>query len=194
LLRNEVVPVVYESKAQMLEAIHQLPYDFIPLNRTSWVAHEAAIYQLIGEIFGQNPGFQAISEAEFRSLYNPDFAEALCPHSSVLLADRATGDLLAISFCLPNYHPLGLRERPRFEAHYPLLQKRTLLAKTQGVHPAHRQKGLMSYLGVYGMLSFKSYYDEIIFCLMREDNPSLRFTDPFAHEKAIYASYCKDLD
>jgi hypothetical protein len=193
LLQTRIIPTVYSSKKDLVESVKQLPYAFIPLNRKSWEEHELGIYELIGAIFGQNPGFQSVQLEEFKLLYNATYAEALCPLTSLLLADKSTGQLVAISLCHPNYSPLQLAGPPNFEVHYPLLQHRTLLAKTQGVHPDYRQKGLMNYLGAYGMLSFRAYYDDIIFCLMREDNPSLRFTDGFAHEKCQYASYHKRL-
>lgn len=190
-ISTAVVPEVYGSKQQLVDSVQSLPFEFIPLTPESWQAHATAIYELIGEVFGQNPGFRAVSEAEFALLYNADYAAMLCPHSSVLLAERSSGRLVAISLCHPNYSPLQLTEPPRFHTHYPQLQHRTLLAKTQGVHPNFRQQGLMNYLGAYGMLSFRQYYDDIIFCLMRHDNPSLRFTDPFPYEKATYAVYGK---
>lgn len=193
LLKTSIMPAIYSSKQALVESVNQLPFAFIPLNRSSWEAHETAIYELVGAIFGQNPGFQTVSMAEFKLLYNADYAEGLCPHTSLLLADKSTGQLVAISLCHPNYAPLHLQVPPKFATHYPLLQHRTLLAKTQGVHPDYRQKGLMNYLGAYGMLSFRTYYDDIIFCLMRDDNPSRRFTDAFAHEKCMYASYEKRL-
>lgn len=192
-ISTAVVPEVYGSKQQLVDSVQSLPFAFIPLTPASWQAHAAAIYELIGEIFCQNPGYQAVSQAEFELLYNAEYAAMLCPHSSVLLAERSSGRLVAISLCHPNYSPLKLSEPAVFEKHYPLLKHRTLLAKTQGVHPQFRQQGLMNYLGAYGMLSFRQFYDDIIFCLMRHDNPSLRFTDPFPYEKAAYAVYQKIL-
>ncbi len=193
LLQTRIIPTVYSSKKDLVESVKQLPYAFIPLNRQSWEMHETAIYELVCAVFSQNPGFKAVAIEEFKLQYNANYADALCPHTSLLLADKSSRQLVAISLCHPNYHSLQLKVPANFETHYPLLQHRTLLAKTQGVHPDYRQKGLMNYLGAYGMLSFRAFYDDIIFCLMREDNPSLRFSDGFAHEKCQYASYQKQL-
>ncbi|MFN3530292.1 MAG: hypothetical protein ACK417_10270 [Bacteroidia bacterium] len=193
LLDTQVIPKVYISKQQWVDQLSSLPFGFIPLNRQSWVTHQTQIFELVNDIFGENPGFNVVSQQEFELLYNADFAEGLCPHTSVLVQERSTQKLVAISLCQPNYLPLRLNHSPKFEEHYPLLEHRTLLAKTQGVHPDYRKQGLMNYLGAYGMLSFKAYYDDIVFCLMRDDNPSLRFTDPFPYERVNYALYNKDL-
>lgn len=194
LLNTNVVPEVYQSKKELMDSVRDLPFEFIPLNPETWAEKELEIFELINRIFGLNPGFQAIPIEEFRLLYNADYAAQLCPHTSILLAERGTGKLVAISLCHPNYKLLNLSEPPVFEKHYPLLKHRTLLAKTQGVHPNFRKQGLMNYLGAYGMLSFRKYYDDIIFCLMRADNPSLRFTDSFAYEQVEYATYFREVD
>ena len=193
LIKTEVVPEVYRSKKELVDSVRDLPFEFIPLNPQTWSEKEPEIFELINHIFGLNPGFQSIPIEEFRLNYNAEYAAQLCPHTSVLLADRSSGKLVAISLCHPNYTPLNLSEKPVFEKHYPLLNHRTMLAKTQGVHPDFRQLGLMNYLGAYGMLSFRKYYDDIIFCLMRADNHSLRFTDAFDYEKVEYASYIREI-
>ncbi len=190
-IHNNVVPEVYRSKIGLLENVQDLPFEFISINRDVWIKREQEIFELIHLIFCLNPGFQAIPIAEFRVQYNADFAAQLCPHSSFLLEDRDSGKLLAINLAYPNYAPLNLSEKPVFETHYPLLKHRTLLVKTNGVHPDFRKQGLMNSLGAYAMLSFRKYYDDVIYCLMRSDNPSLRFSDSFEFEKAGYASYAK---
>ncbi|MFN2428640.1 MAG: hypothetical protein ABR574_01400 [Cryomorphaceae bacterium] len=193
LIKTEVVPEVYQSKKDLVASVRDLPFEFIPLSEEIWVERETEVFELINTVFGLNPGFQSISIEEFRLLYNADYAAGLCPHTSVLLAERNTGKLVAISLCHPNYKSLSLSEKPVFTKHYPLLNHRTLLAKTQGVHPDHRKQGLMNYLGAYGMLTFRKFYDDIIFCLMRADNPSLRFTDAFDYEKVEYATYVREI-
>ncbi len=193
LLNTEVIPKAYVDKKELIEGLKELSFDFISLNRESWKNYRLEIFELVCDVFGLNPGFQTIDFAEFELIYNAEFAEMLCPNTSVLLAERGTGKLVGISLCYPNYLPLKLNERPIYEKHYPLLKHRTLLAKTQGIHPDYRQQGLMNFLGAYGMLSFKRYYDDIIFCLMREGNPSLRFTEAFQYQEASYALFEKEL-
>jgi len=186
-----VIPDTYINKKELIDGLSNISYDFISLDEKVWDKYKLEIFLLVGEIFGLNPGYKSVSFAEFELKYNSDFAKMICPYTSVLLADRSSGKLVGISLCYPNYIPLSLSEKPVFTKHYPLLQHRTLLAKTQGVHPDYRKQGLMNFLGAYGMLSFRKYYDDIIFCLMREGNPSLRFTEPFQYEEATYALFAK---
>ena len=194
LIQTEVVPAVYQDKKAFLDSLQQLPYEFIPLNPASWEQYEEEIYTLVLAIFGQNPAFKAISKKEFTLLYNRQYAEKLCPYTSVLFRERSSGKLVAMSFCHPNYQPLGYGpdHAYSYEKDYPKLDKKILLAKSVGVHPDYRKAGLMNYLGAYGMLHFRELYHEVLFCLMRSDNFSLHFTDDLAYEAAQYALYGKE--
>lgn len=189
LIRPDTIPRIFGEKTALLAALADLPFDFIPLDADAWRAHEAELFDLVHRIFSANPAYRAIPLAQFRRLYNPAYAAGLCPHTSVLLRDRATGRPAALSLCHPNYAPLGLRELPRFARDFPKLPVRTLLAKTVGVHPDFRQRGLMNALGAYGMVHFRERYEQVIFCLMRADNPSLRFTDGLPAEVVQYALF-----
>lgn len=196
LIRTTEVPAVYQDKQAFLESLQQLPYEFIPLNPTSWEQYEDKIFELVLAIFSQNPGFKTVSKKEFNLLYNSSFAKKLCPYTSVLFKEKSSGKLVAMSFCHPNYQSLG--HGPgyaySFEKDYPRLEKKILLAKSVGVHPDYRKAGLMNYLGAYGMLHFRRLYSEVLFCLMRSDNFSLHFTDDLAYEAAQYALYGKEVE
>ncbi len=190
LIRADAVPEAYGRKADLLAAFQTIPYDLIPLNPDTWREHETELQPLIDAVFGANPGYRPLPPAQFRQLYNAGFAAGLCPHTSVLFRDWATGRLVAFSFCQPNYAPLGLGLTPPvFARDYPRLAHKVLLAKTVGVHPDFRQQQLMSYLGAYGMMQFRELYAEIIFCLMRSDNFSRHFTDGLPAEVAHYALF-----
>lgn len=190
LIRAGAVPEAYGRKADLLAAFPHLPYDLIPLNPDTWQQHETELHGLIDTIFSANPAYRPLPPAQLRQLYGAGFAAGLCPHSSVLFRDRSAGQLVAFSFCQPNYALLGLgRTPPNFARDYPRLKHKTLLAKTVGVHPAFRQQQLMSHLGAYGMLRFRELYAEIIFCLMRSDNFSRHFTDGLPMEVAHYALF-----
>ena len=82
---------------------------------------------------------------------------------------------------------------PVFERVFPNVQKKTLMAKTVGVHPDFRQQRLMSYLAAYAMFSFRELYEEVLFCLMRSDNFSTHFTNGLPYEAVQYALYQKQL-
>ena len=203
LISTESIPIAYAQKEQLLAMLAHVPFEVIPLNPATWEQYEGEIAELVHQVFKANPAYKPISTAQFQLLYNRRFAEKLCPHTSVLfrekasdnVRDGATGRLVALSFCLPNYQSLALSpgDAPNFIRDYPRLEKKVLLVKTVGVHPAFRQQGLMSYLGAYGMLRFRELYDDVIFCLMRADNFSLHFSDTLPHETAHYALFEKDL-
>jgi len=194
LIRPDAVPLAYSSKATLLAALQQLPFEFIPLNADTWREHETELFELVDQIFSGNPAYRSISPAQFRQLYNAEYADRLCPHSSVLLRGKASARLVALSFCHPNYASLRLGSTPpNFARDYPRLTERTLLAKTVGVHPDFRNQQMMNYLGAYGMMSFRDLYDQVIFCLMRSDNFSLHFTDALPFERTQYALFGQDL-
>ncbi|MGY2132074.1 hypothetical protein ACW9KT_07590 [Hymenobacter sp. HD11105] len=194
LIRPDVVPAVYLDKASLLAALEQIPYEFIPLNPDTWQEHETELFELVNQVFSANPAYRSIPLAQFQRLYNATYAAKLCPHTSVLFRAKTSGQLVALSFCHPNYAPLRLGAVvPVFARDYPLLPERTLLAKTVGVHPDFRNQQLMNYMGAYGMMSFRELYDQVIFCLMRSDNFSRHFTDGLPAEVAQYALFSKNL-
>jgi GNAT superfamily N-acetyltransferase len=193
LIRKETVPDVYVDKQGLLAALDAIPFQFIPLDEAAWVRHEDEIVELVHQVFSANPAYKPISREQFELLYNRQFAARLCPHSSVLFRDKASGQLAAMSFCHPNYHalPAPPAGAPVFARDFPALPRKVLLAKSVGVHPGFRRQGLMAYLGAYAMLSFRELYDEVVFCLMRSDNFSLHFSNDYPYEAAQYALYHK---
>ncbi|XWW44077.1 hypothetical protein JYG30_14945 [Fibrella sp. USSR17] len=193
LIRHNDIPVAYIDKQQLLAGLSHIPFDFIPLNPDTWLQYEDELADLVHQVFSANPAYKPISRSQFQLLYNKQFAEKLCPHSSVLFRDRQSGQLVAMSFCMPNYQSLALApgETPKFARDFPRLDRKVLLVKSVGVHPAYRKQGLMSYIGAYGMLRFQEFYDDVIFCLMRSDNFSLHFSDTLPHETAHYALFEK---
>ena len=194
MMRSAHMPQLYESKEQYLDTLTDLPFRYLPLTPATWTARTPEIFTLVDAIFSQNPGYRSISSAQFSQLYGPDFAQKLCPYSSVLLEDVVSNQLIGLSFCLPNYRSLSLRSKPTFARDYSRLAHKTLLIKSVGIHPDFRRRGLMTYLGAYCMQTFTAHYEDAIFCLMRADNPSLRFTDDLPFEKCSYALFEKELD
>lgn len=194
LIQKENIPDVYIDKAVLLNELTKIPFDFIPLNKNNWQLYEEQIFELVQAIFSENPLYKNISISQFKLLYNQNFSRKLCPYSSVIFRDQSSGKLAAISMCHPNYHSLyPAATTPDFKKDFERLDKKVLLAKTVGVHPGFRQQGLMNFMGAYGMLSFRDWYDEVIFCLMRSDNYSLHFTDSVSYERAKYVLYEKKL-
>lgn len=193
MMQSAHMPQLYDSKEEYLATLTDLPFRYLALTPETWAARAREIFALVEAIFSQNPGYQSISYDQFDRLYGPDFAQKLCPYSSVLLEDSATGQLIGLSFCLPNYRPLHLGSKPIFARDYPRLSHKTLLIKTVGIRPDFRRRGLMTYLGAYCMQTFTRHYEDAIFCLMRANNPSLRFTDDLPFERCSYALFEKKL-
>ena len=194
LIQPATVPLIYQDKASLLAALNNLPYDFIPLTPAAWQQHEPDLFELVHQIFSANPAYQPIPEAQFRQLYNVEYAAKLCPYTSVLVRERTQGRLVALSLCHPNYAPLHLGTAPPvFTRDYERLPQKTLLAKTVGVHPEFRNQQIMNYLGAYGMVPFRELYEQVLFCLMRSDNFSLHFTDDLPAEVAHYALYQQEV-
>ncbi len=186
------VEKIYQDKGRFVSTVEKIPFEIIPLNSENWKTHEDDIFKLVENIFAENPGFKAINFPEFHLLYNQNFADKLCPHTACLFRDKDTGKLVSLSFCLPNYKNLKI-EDPTFKTDFPKLKDPVLLAKTSGVHPRYRKMNLMNFSGAYGMLKFREFYGDIIFCLMKTDNHSLHFTEGVPCEQAFYALYTKHL-
>lgn len=195
-VQQEHIPAVYANKNRFLEELQKIPFTSLPLTPAVWVQREEELYALVDEIFGANPGYKPIPREQFQLLYNPAFARKLCPISSVLFQDTASGRLAAMSFCHPHYkwRAKPASQPPAFTRDYAHLAKKVLLVKTVGVHPDFRRQGLMTFLGAYAMLRFRELYDEVIFCLMRSDNFSLHFSDGLSYESAKYALFEKSLN
>jgi ribosomal protein S18 acetylase RimI-like enzyme len=194
-LRAADIPLVYAQRPAVQEQLRSTPFEFIPLTPDVWLALEEEIFALVQEVFSQNPAYRAVSKAQFRLLYNQAYAEGLCPYTSVLFRHQPSGRLAALSLCQPNYHSLGraVSGHPIFTHDYPRLTTRTLLAKTVGVHPDFRGQGLQTMLAAYAMQEFQTYYDDVIFCLMRAENLSLRFTKDLPVEVARYALFEREV-
>ncbi|HMI04703.1 MAG TPA: hypothetical protein VK541_19600 [Pedobacter sp.] len=195
LISRKNLPALFANKNEFVKAISQIPFDFITLNLENWKLYEHDIFQLMHIIFKENPFYKAISYKQFQIIYSHRFAEKLCPHSSVLIRDQASGQLVAICMCQPNYHALypSVKE-PDFARDFEKLNHKTLMAKTFGVHPDFRRQGLLNYMGAYGMLTLiDGIYEDVLLCLMRSDNYSAHFSNNIPYESAKYALYEKIL-
>ncbi len=193
MIHSEDIPFAYELKEQLLASLAQMPFDVIRLNPDTWREHESELFELVHQVFSANPAYRPISNEQFRLLYNEQYAQKLCPHTSVLFRDRATRQLVAMSFCHPNYAELNLppNDPPVCTRDFERLGRKVLLVRSVGVHPAYRKMGLMSFLGAYGMVHFRERYADVIFCLMRLDNFSMHFSDRMAYEQADYGLFEK---
>jgi hypothetical protein len=185
------VPVAFRQHATLLEALKVSPFEAITPTPETWDALLPEVYGLIMATFGQNPGFRAIPFEAFALHYSRTYAEGLCPFTSVIFREKFSGKMAALSLTQPDYfaRTTDLHLTPNFHRDLPGLAYRTLLIRTVGVHPDFRKQGVMYLLGAYGLANFSPTYQDAIFCLMRSDNPSLRFSDVLPVEKAVYALF-----
>ena len=190
----EEVREVYRRQEPFLRRVKELPFELQPIDADFWEDKLPELFALLTEIFSGNPNFRHIRREEFQIDYGPAYGAMLCPHTSVLFIDKASREWAAISLCMPNYEELNRpQENYSFERDYPHLPRKTFLAKTIGAKEKYRGQRLIRYLAAYGMLRFPEYYEDAIFCLMREDNPSNSFTARHRKEVADYALFSKEL-
>ncbi|AZQ44920.1 hypothetical protein [Nonlabens ponticola] len=191
-LSHEVIEQMYEVAKSLSK--QQVPEEIIisQLDKSLWLKYADQIFELTSQIFSGNANYSGVTRAEFDLQYNAAFAAGLCPHSSSLLIDTVNDRLAALSLCLPNYHGLET-STPVYEDDYASLQQPTLLAKTVGVHPDYRGQNLMNAMGMYGSAGFINRYDQVIFCLMKEDNASQNFTKYLKKETALYGLFEKSI-
>ncbi|HCS21309.1 MAG TPA: hypothetical protein DIW47_12240 [Bacteroidetes bacterium] len=193
-ISSEEVEKLYTRQEHYLQSLEDIPFEKIPVNAAFWEARLPELFSLIQSIFSANPNYHQVTFEEFCLDYGKAYGRMICPHTSVVFKDKSSGEWAAISLCLPNYHELkGVQGPYSFEEHYPLLTRKTFLAKTVGVHPKFRNRHLMRYLAAYGMLRFPQFYEDAIFCLMRDDNISNSFTARHQKEIVNYALFRRSL-
>ncbi|MGL1885153.1 MAG: hypothetical protein OCD76_01465 [Reichenbachiella sp.] len=193
LIRSSSVQDFYMDKSTFIETVKSIPFDFHVVDVAFWTKRADDLYTLINETFGDNPGFKILSFSAFSKLYNPQYASKLCASSSVVFEDKKTKKLASICLAHPNKASVSKGQNSDSKTQTNSSSPKTLLIKSVGVHPAFRRNNLMTFMGAYVMLSFKEKYEECIFCLMREDNHSLKFSDGLPYDSCEYGLYQKEL-
>lgn len=184
-LHPDTVVLAREMKERRQRQQAQLDGQFIlqPLTPEFWLEHLDELYPLVDIIFRQNFAYTPVDRYQFELACGEAFAKRFCPRASVLATTRE-GDIAGFLLCFPDYGPLMRQclaspvatEELRYTRHFDQLRSpRLALAKTGGVHPAHRQTGLFNAIGLELVENVSHHYDRIAGALMREGNPSLRF-------------------
>jgi hypothetical protein len=193
-----------EAQRMAAEKLEKAGYVFEPLDGSRWLSLLPALHQMADEIFGDAFAYSPVSYEEFAANYGEGLARRLCPHTSVLAIGPA-GDIAGFFISFPHYGPLLIQAstigRVRsselsYDVHQPMLAAAghtTAVAKTIGVHPAHRQHGLMNAMGALAMERGRGRYDQWIAALVRENNVSRRFGDAHSHRLRKYTLYRRDL-
>ena len=154
---------------------------FEPLTASYWMNRLDDFYRLVDIAFSANMAYSKIQFECFARDYGATLANRFSPYSSVVAVDH-NDDIAGFLILLPDYSPL-LRQGARhliaasdlnYEQHYPLLQNPRFLAKTTGVHPRYRGKGLMQLMTYFTFNASANYCETIGGVLMREDNSTTR--------------------
>jgi GNAT superfamily N-acetyltransferase len=191
-----------------LEAVISAGYDIQALDGPRWLALLPELHRKADDIFGAGFAYTPVPLERFALLYGAALARRLCPRTSVL-ARSAAGEIAGFFLCFPDYGPLLVQgagvarvtaAELSYAEHAPVLAaagSRTVVAKTAGVAPAHRRRGLMGALSASAIDRGAQHYDRWISALVRSGNPSGRYADRLAGrgggEQRTYALYAKSL-
>jgi ribosomal protein S18 acetylase RimI-like enzyme len=191
-----------------LQAVTRAGYEIEALDGARWLALLPELHRKADEIFGAGFAYTPVPPERFALLYGAALACRLCPRTSVL-ARSAAGEIAGFFLCFPDYGPLLVQGAGAgrvaagalsYAEHAPVLVatgSRTVVAKTAGVAPAHRRRGLMDALSASAIERGAQHYDRWISALVRVGNPSGGYADRLAGrgggEQRTYALYAKSL-
>ena len=185
-------------------------YRVEPLDGARWLALLPTVHAAADAIFGANPGYTPLAYPAFTAAVGAPVARRLCPHTSVV-AFAPDGALAGFVVAQPHWGPVVTRGAPGgpvplgaldFAEHAGRLAAaearrglpRTAVARTVGVAPAHRRRGLLTAMGAAVLGRARGRYDRWLGALIRADNPSRRFGAAHARAERGYALYARALD
>lgn len=198
---EDMEPIISGIKQSKMGGAFHLPgLKIESLDSEIWCQHLQDIYLLVDEIFKENFAYSGISFETFARSYGRSFADKFCPHSSVCARD-VHGKIVGFFLGFPDYGPLLWQramppvpaEEIKYAEHFRLIERPRFLGKTGGVHPDFRRLGLFNLLVAESACRAVKIYYSLNGCLMREDNPSLRFSQPFARQTRSYGLFVKNL-
>lgn len=192
------------GRAAARRALLDAGYAIAPLDADGWLALLPEVYAAADAMFGANLAYTPLPEAAFVAAMGEPVARRLCPHTS-LVARAPDGSLAGFVLVQPHWGALLVQGAPggpvpaaalSYAEHAPRLAAlgvRTAVARTVGVAPAHRRRGLMAALGATALERGRGRYDRWMAALVRDDNPSRRFGAAHAAAERRYALYARSL-
>jgi hypothetical protein len=201
---GRIKPRPLEVKREMARTVEAAGYTLEQLDAPTWLAALPELHRKTDEIFSDSFAYHPVSYAQFASGYGASVAKRLCPRTS-LLARGPDGDLAGFFLVYPHYGPLAVQgstlgcvpvSELSYEAHESMLVAAggTLaVAKTVGVCPKHRGRGLMDALGASVVDRGVGRYDCWVGAMIRADNPSRRFGAAHMDVERTYALYRQEL-
>lgn len=197
---HKVAARLLRLKATFVNAGGDPSLRLVPLTPAYWMDNLKRFHALVESIFRQNFAYTSIPYPAFEAACGEAFSHTICSRTSFLMMNEAD-DILAFFIAFPDYGPLLRQGNPnrvqrrdlRYDVHFPALEHPTFLAKTLGVHPAYRRRGLLNTLATAALLHSIRYYHDGIVCLMKEDNPSVRYARSIAESVRRYGLFVMEL-
>jgi hypothetical protein len=201
---GRIKPRPLEAKRAMAHAVAEAGYTLEPLDGAAWLAALPELHRKADEIFSDAFAYTPVSFDQFAAGYGAPVARRLCARTS-LLARGPEGDLAGFLLVYPNYGPLVVQGAAQgrvplsdlsWEKHDAALVARgegLAIAKTVGVSPKHRNRGLMDALGAAAIDRGEGRYDRWAGAMIRADNPSRRFGAAHMEVERTYALYHQPL-
>ena len=193
-----------DAKRETARAVADAGYTLVPLDGATWLATLPELHGKADEIFADSFGYTPVPYDQFAAGYGASVAKRLCARTSVL-ARGPDGDLAGFFLVYPHYGPLAIQGSTlgrvpvsdlSYDAHDAVLAAAggTLaVAKTVGVTPKHRGRGLMDALGATVIERGVGRYDCWVGAMIRADNPSRRFGAAHMDFEREYALYGQPL-
>ncbi len=201
---GRIKPRPLEAKRAMAYAVEEAGYTIEPLDGASWLAALPELHSKADEIFSDSFAYTPVSFDQFAAGYGASVARRMCARTS-LLARGPDGDIAGFLLVYPQYGPLVVQgaaaqrvplSELSWEQHDPALVargERLAVAKTVGVCPKHRSRGLMDALGAVAIDRGEGRYDRWAGAMIRADNPSRRFGAAHMDVERTYALYRQGL-
>jgi hypothetical protein len=202
---GRIRPRPLEAKRELARAVAEAGYTFEPLDGDRWLAALPELHRKADEIFSDAFAYTPVSYEQFAAGYGASVARRLCARTS-LLARGPDGDLAGFCLVYPHYGPLAVQGSTlgrvsvsdlSYDAHDSILAAAggsVAVAKTVGVCPKHRGRGLMDALGASVIDRGVGRYDRWVGAMIRADNPSRRFGAAHMEVERSYALYRQALN
>ena len=203
---TQVAPAPLSRVAAVSGALNALCAEGFRFERATsslWLSRLEELHPLVDAIFATSFGYTPVSRAMFNAACGESLARRICPHASTI-AFAPSGDVAGFFLVYPNYGPLvmqraGAARVPvsalQYDRHCAALASSgsavTAVAKTTGVSPAFRQRGLMNAMAAESVRRGNGRYDGWFGAMIRADSHSRNFAHGRTRNERWYGLYGK---
>ncbi len=176
--------MVADWKRPVLQRLEAEGYAVRTLTHELWMERLKELHGLADAIFGGNFAYSPLTWPTFEAKCGEPFIRRACPHTSTV-ALAPDGSIAGFFLVYPHYGPVvcaAAEDRVAvsdldYHRHAARAARdwRGAVAKTAGVAPRHRRKGIMDALTVGIFDRGDGRYDDWYGALIRKDNPSANF-------------------